>query len=168
MAQWCVRIAGLPDVLPQDRIGSALDTVERLNMRATAYGLINGVTPEGKPFDTQLNPSGDHARNIFVGENLCAAMTFVYHNRRDVGLEIARRLYETLAVEDSFPLEPALPAEWGNRPTPMGRRLLLQPRHLGASDGAGGRIHQAVHRKGISPAHDQRCQERKLVFGTTR
>jgi uncharacterized protein (DUF608 family) len=103
MAQWCVRIAGLPDVLPRDRIGSALDTVERLNMRATAYGLINGVTPDAKPFDTQLNPSGDHAKNIFVGENLCAAMSFLYHDRQDVGLEIARRLYEALAVKTRSP-----------------------------------------------------------------
>ncbi len=103
MAQWLLRIAGLPDVLPPDRIASALDTVERLNMRATSYGLINGVTPEGKPFDTKLNPSGDHARNIFVGENLCAAMTFVYHGRRDAGLEVAHRLYEALAVKTRSP-----------------------------------------------------------------
>jgi hypothetical protein len=30
-------------------------------------------------------------------------MTFVYHNRRDVGLEVARRLYETLAVKTRSP-----------------------------------------------------------------
>jgi uncharacterized protein (DUF608 family) len=103
MAQWCVRIAGLPDLLPQERISSALDAIERLNMRATAYGLINGVTPDGKPFDTQLNPSGDFAKNMFVGENLCAAITFIYHNRRDVGLEIAHRLYEALAIKTRSP-----------------------------------------------------------------
>jgi uncharacterized protein (DUF608 family) len=103
MAQWCVRIMGLPDVLPAAHIHSALDTIERLNMKATSYGLINGVTPEGKPFDTKLNPSGDHAKNIFVGENLCAAMTFIYHGRRDTGLEIARRLYDALAVKNRSP-----------------------------------------------------------------
>ena len=103
MAEWCARVAGLPGLLPPERVGAALDTIERLNMPATAYGLINGVTPEGKPFDTKLNPGGDHARNIFVGENLCAAMTFVYHDRRDTGLEIARRLYDALAVKTRSP-----------------------------------------------------------------
>jgi len=103
MAQWCVRVMGLQDVISAGRINSALDTIERLNMKATSYGLINGVTPEGKPFDTKLYPSGDHAKNIFVGENLCAAMTFIYHGRRDTGLEIARRLYDTMAVKTRSP-----------------------------------------------------------------
>ncbi len=103
MAQWCVRLLGIEDVLPTDRIATALDTITRLNMHATSYGLINGVSPDGKPFDTKLLPSGDHAKNIFVGENLCAAMTFMYHGRRDVGLEITRRLYEALAVKARSP-----------------------------------------------------------------
>ena len=103
MAQWCVRVMGLQDVLPAAHINSALDTIERLNMKATSYGLINGVTPQGEPFDTKLNPSGDHAKNIFFGENLCAAMTFIYHGRRDTGLEIARRLYDAVAVKNRSP-----------------------------------------------------------------
>jgi uncharacterized protein (DUF608 family) len=103
MAQWCVHVMGLQDVISAARVSSALDTIERLNMKATSYGLINGVTPEGKPFDTKLLPSGDHAKNIFVGENLCAAMTFIYHGRRDTGLEIARRLYDTMAVKTRSP-----------------------------------------------------------------
>ena len=103
MAQWCVRVMGLQDVVPEAHINSALDTIERLNMKATSYGLINGVTPEGRPFDTKLNPSGDHAKNVFFGENLCAAMTFIYHGRRDTGVEIARRLYDAVAVKNRSP-----------------------------------------------------------------
>ncbi len=103
MAQWCVRVTGLQDVMAAAHINSALDHIERLNMKATSYGLVNGVTPEGKPFDTKLLPSGDHAKNIFVGENLCAAMTFIYHGRRDTGLEIGRRLYDAMAVKNHSP-----------------------------------------------------------------
>ena len=103
MAQWCVRILGVEDVLRADWVTAALDTIARLNLKATSYGLINGVTPEGKPFETKLTLSGDHAKNIFVGENLCAAMVFMYHGRRDVGLEIARRLYEAVAVKTRSP-----------------------------------------------------------------
>jgi uncharacterized protein (DUF608 family) len=103
MSVWCTRVMGLPDALPAERIGSALDAIERMNMKATAYGLVNGVTAEGKPFDTKLVHTGDHAKNIFVGENLCAAMTFLYQERRDVGVEIARRLYEAVAVKNRSP-----------------------------------------------------------------
>ena len=103
MAQWCVRTAGLQDVLPAEHVNSALDTIERLNLKATSYGLINGVTPDGNPFDTKLHPSGDHAKNIFVGENLCAAMTFIYYGRRDTGVEIAHRLYQAIAVKNRSP-----------------------------------------------------------------
>ena len=103
MGQWCVRVLGLKDVLPEDHAGSALSQVEHLNMSATAYGLINGVSPDGKPYDTRLNPNGDHSLNIFVGENLCAAMTFVYAGRADTGLEIARRMYEAMARKQASP-----------------------------------------------------------------
>jgi uncharacterized protein (DUF608 family) len=103
MAVWCTRIAGLQDALPAAHINSALGTIERLNMKATSYGLINGVTPDGQPFDTKLDSAGDHASNIFFGENLCAAMTFLYHGRKATGLEIARRLYDAVAIKNHSP-----------------------------------------------------------------
>lgn len=103
MAEWCVRVLGLDSVLPKQHIDQALDSIARLNLKATSYGLINGVTPDGKPFDTKVHPSGDFGMNIFVGENLCSAMTFLYHGRRDVGIEVARRLYETMAVKTRSP-----------------------------------------------------------------
>jgi uncharacterized protein (DUF608 family) len=103
MAQWCTRLAGLEDVLPRERVHAALGKVAALNLKATSYGLINGVTPDGKPFDTRVHPGGDFGMNIFVGENLCAAMTFMYEGQRDTGLEIARRLYEVMAVKTRSP-----------------------------------------------------------------
>lgn len=102
MGEWCARVAGLGGVLPAERVSAALSTIERLNMPPTAYGIINAVTPDGKPYDSGFGP-GDHARNIFVGENLCAAMTFLYHGRRDTGLEIAKRMYEAMAVKTRSP-----------------------------------------------------------------
>jgi uncharacterized protein (DUF608 family) len=102
MALWCTRVMGLPDPLPTAHINTALDTIERLNMNATSYGLTNGVTADGKPFDTKLDKANDFGKNIFVGENLCAAMTFLYCGR-DVGLEIARRLYDAVAIKNRSP-----------------------------------------------------------------
>ena len=102
MAQWCTRVAGLEDVLPAGHVQEALNTVERLNLGATSHGLVNGVTPEGKPFDA-IHKAWDHAKNIFFGENLCAAMTFLYAGRRDTGMEVARRLYEAVALKAREP-----------------------------------------------------------------
>ncbi len=112
MAQWCVNVVGLPDVLPEDNIQAALGTVEQLNMAATPYGLVNCVTPEGERYDSKANATegvvdilanNDHAKQTFVGETLCAAMTFLYHGRADTGLEIARRVYEALALKTASP-----------------------------------------------------------------
>jgi uncharacterized protein (DUF608 family) len=103
MAAWCSRIAGLQEALPSAHVNSALDSIDKLNLKATSYGLVNGVTPKGTPFDTGLEPSGDHAKNIFFGENLCAAMTFLYYGRRDTGLLIAERLYNAVAIKNSSP-----------------------------------------------------------------
>ena len=57
MAQWCANVAGLGNLLPEDRIHSALNTVESLNAKATSYG---------RPFDTEIHPVGDFGQNIFV------------------------------------------------------------------------------------------------------
>jgi uncharacterized protein (DUF608 family) len=103
MGVWCTRVVGLQDALSAAHVGSALDTIGRLNMKATSYGLINGVRADGTPFDSKLGGSDDHAKNIFVGENLCAAMTFIYHGRRDTGLEISRRLYDAVAIKNRSP-----------------------------------------------------------------
>jgi uncharacterized protein (DUF608 family) len=121
MAVWCTQIMGLPMPLPPERVESALREVQRLNMGATEYGLVNGVTPEGKRFNSGFSESGDHSEHIFVGENLCAAMTFIYMDRDDIGLEVARRLYNALFLKARAPWnqrclissETGLPA-WGD------------------------------------------------------
>jgi uncharacterized protein (DUF608 family) len=106
MAQWCVKITGLPDVLPAERIQSALGAVERLNVAATRFGLVNGVTPDGERFDAGHGvvwEGNDHAKQTFVGEGLCASMTQIYHGRAELGTEIARRIYEAVVVVSRTP-----------------------------------------------------------------
>ena len=113
MAQWCVKIAGLPDVLRADQVQSALGAVKRLNMGATEHGLVNGVNPDGSRYVSKpdsdadqvvdILPNNDHATQVFVGENLCAAMSFIYHGQAETGLEIARRIYEAVALTSRTP-----------------------------------------------------------------
>lgn len=103
MGQCCAKIAGLGDILEEEKVQSALNIIERLNMSATSHGLVNGVTPQGKRFDTGFPGKNDHGKHIFVGENLYAAMTFMYYNRQDTGLEIAYRLYKAIFLKSSSP-----------------------------------------------------------------
>lgn len=113
MAQWCVRVAGVADVLPPAQVHTALHTVARLNMHATAHGLVNGVTPDGQRYDSrdnrktifevQADEQNDFAKQIFVAENLCAAMTFMYHGQIDTGMTIAQRIYEAVACVSCAP-----------------------------------------------------------------
>lgn len=106
MVQWCVKVTGLPDVLQEDRVQSALRAVERLNVAATPYGLVNGVTPEGERFDAGYQSAfegNDHAKQTFVGEGLCAAMTQMYHGRTEIGQAIAQRIYEAIAITSRSP-----------------------------------------------------------------
>ena len=111
MAQWCAKIAGLDDILPAGQIQSALGAVERLNMGATEHGLVNGVNPDGSRYVSKpdperfpdILPNNDHSTQVFVGENLCAAMNFIYHSQPETGLEIARRIYEAVALTSRTP-----------------------------------------------------------------
>ena len=102
MAIWCNRILGLEPPLEHKKVESALSEVIRLNMAATEFGLVNGVTPEGERYITQTNPD-DHGAQIFVGENLCAAMTFIYEDQETIGISIAKRLYDALFIKTKSP-----------------------------------------------------------------
>jgi hypothetical protein len=72
-------------------------------MPVTGYGLVSGVTPDGKRFDAGYSSTNDHGKHVFFGENMCAAMTFMYRGRRDTGLEIARRIYKAVALTSCSP-----------------------------------------------------------------
>lgn len=71
-------------------------------MAATLYGLVNGVTPSAERYDfkaeaghgerREILAENDHAKQTFIAKNLCAAMTFMFHDQTATGLEIARRL----------------------------------------------------------------------------
>lgn len=102
MAVWCNRVMGLESPLENTKVESALSEIVRLNMESTQFGLVNGVTPEGERYVTQSNPD-DHGAQIFVGENLCAAMTFIFENQETVGVTIAKRLYDALFIKTKSP-----------------------------------------------------------------
>ena len=103
MVEWCRRLVGAEDILPQDHVTNALSWIEKLNFAATQHGLVNGVNPDGTLEGYGLERENNHGRQIFFGENMCAAMTFLYNGRKQTGLEIAQRLYEAVAILHATP-----------------------------------------------------------------
>lgn len=103
MSEWCLLIVDEQGVLPPVKTTTALKTIADLNMKATQYGLVNGVTPDGKRFDAGYSSNNDHGKQVFFGENLCAAMTFMYHDFHETGVEIAKRIYEAVAIKSCSP-----------------------------------------------------------------
>jgi uncharacterized protein (DUF608 family) len=99
MVVWCTRVAGLDDVLPAEHIQLAQDAVIQRNVAATRWGVVNSCLSNGQPDDS----GHTHSRDIFVGEGLCAAMTFLYTGRTGIGLQIAKHLMQALFEVQRMP-----------------------------------------------------------------
>lgn len=72
--QWFAYAAGLGELVPSERVESVIDTILRLNTKATAHGAVNGVKPDG----TVDESFKDHSAVITIGEvwNFCAMAAF--------------------------------------------------------------------------------------------
>ncbi len=104
MGEWCSRVAGLGGLFPEKRVKSALQSLLRLNVKAGKYLPCNGATPDAQPYRSRPDAdANDHSTGCFVGENLCAAMTMIYNGREKEGLEIARKIYEAIALRHATP-----------------------------------------------------------------
>lgn len=96
MGLWSTRILGLRDWLPEDKIKKSLRSIKKLNFKTTKIGFINGVRPDGKPEITMSGNENDHASQVFVGENSCAAMTFIMYGYKNIGLKAAEKIYKAV------------------------------------------------------------------------
>lgn len=104
MGEWCSRVVGLDGLFESSKVASALEAVARLNVRAGEAVMVNGVNPDGTPHRSRADGhENDHASGCFVGENLCSAMTMLYAGQRELGLDIARRIYEAIAIRHRTP-----------------------------------------------------------------
>ena len=103
MGQWCVRLAGLAPLFTADECRSVFTSIEKHNAAPTKFGLINGGNFQGDP-TTSGDPNNNHGTMIFVGEDLCAAMTGMYENYPAAG-EWARRLVWSIHEHQSMPFD---------------------------------------------------------------
>ncbi|MCY3023287.1 MAG: GH116 family glycosyl hydrolase [Planctomycetota bacterium] len=88
---WCTRVLGLDDPLPKDRIEKALDTIARLNIPASPFGMMDAVFPDGKPCT-----EAKWANDIFIQCNATAAMVYLYCGRRAEGEKAAKTMLDTI------------------------------------------------------------------------
>jgi non-lysosomal glucosylceramidase len=92
MLEWCNHVTELPPILERDIIDSSLQQITAWNVKETSWGMINGYHPEG------AIANNDHARMVFIGEILCACMTFIYKGQPELGLKCAEEIYAALLV----------------------------------------------------------------------
>ncbi len=97
--QWFAYASGLGELLPHDRIESVIDTVLRLNAKATPYGAVNGVKPDGTVDET----FPDHSAVITIGEvwNFCAMAAFA--GRTEDAMTLFNRSYANVALHHATP-----------------------------------------------------------------
>ncbi len=94
VGQWFAYSAGLGEILPKPNVFSSLKAVAELNASLSPFGLINGVQPDGTPDTTGQY----HSASITIGETYCYAATCLYAGGPDTGMDMARRLYENIAL----------------------------------------------------------------------
>jgi len=96
---WCTRVLGLADALPEDRISEALDSIAKLNIPASPYGMVNAVFPDGRLCEEGAGsgiPDTCWSRDIFIQCNATAAMAFLYHGRKAEGEQAAKTMLDTV------------------------------------------------------------------------
>jgi uncharacterized protein (DUF608 family) len=97
--QWFAYACGLGDILPRDRVLKHIDTVLRLNAKASPYGAVNGVKPDGSIDQTFAG----HSAVITIGEvwNFCAMA--MHAGRGDEAIALFNSSYENVALRQKSP-----------------------------------------------------------------
>ena len=93
---WNSRTAGLPDTLPEARIQSALDSITRLNLRASKFGVVNAVFDDGTICTEGGLSHSVWSRGNFIQCNAMAAGVYLYHGRQEEGLEMGEGIMDTV------------------------------------------------------------------------
>jgi len=96
--EWIVRHHGLDPILPENRVMSTLETIERVNVGLTKYGAVNYANPDGTPSDV----GGYGTYSYFPPEALMLAMTYIYAGKRQLGLDIARRVWHNIVCRHGY------------------------------------------------------------------
>ncbi len=96
--EWITDHHGLPSALPADRVDIVLRTIREGNVAATRFGAVNYVAPDGTPAAV----GGYGTYSYFPPEALMLAMTYMYNNQREFGLELAGRVWQNIVCTQGY------------------------------------------------------------------
>ena len=87
---WSSRTLGIPDTLPKDRVQSSLDSIMRLNVPASPFGMVDAVFEDGTICRDRW------ADDCFIQCNATTAMAFFYFDRPEDGTVAAKTMLDTI------------------------------------------------------------------------
>jgi non-lysosomal glucosylceramidase len=139
--QWYADATGLGDILPRDRVESALRTVHRLNVRSYAGGTmgpVNGMRPDGK-----VDGSSEQSAEVWAGTAYALAAFMIGRGLVDEGWDTARGVVRTTYERGLWFRTPeAYDADGNFRAT-----IYLRPLAIWA-------IEEALRRRGRAPGSE--------------
>lgn len=93
VGQWYAYLTGLGEILPKEKISSAIRWIGRLNCQASLYGVVNGVLPDGRPDESGRNHQSD---GISPGEGFAFAATAIFAGEKELGLMAGEKIYHNI------------------------------------------------------------------------
>ena len=90
--QWYAHLLGLGYILPREHVKKAVKFILDLNVKASKFGAVNSVFPNGK-----IDRSSYHAENVWAGETYAFASLAIYEGFVKQGLDLTRRTWEHFA-----------------------------------------------------------------------
>ncbi len=96
--EWITDHHGLASALPEQRVQTVLDTIKRYNLALSKYGAVNYTLPDGRP--TKIGGYGTYS--FFPPEALMLAMTYLYNGHRELGMELARKVWHDIVCLQGY------------------------------------------------------------------
>jgi uncharacterized protein (DUF608 family) len=102
--EWIIAHHGLAPALPEGRVRTTLDTLARSNVSLTRYGgAVCYTEADGSPRGPAQPGTWDYgAYATFSVPDLMLAMTYMYNDERDFGLELAHRVWHNLVCRQGY------------------------------------------------------------------
>jgi uncharacterized protein (DUF608 family) len=99
---WMARSHGLEGVFNEDRVGTTLETFERTSLAMSEFGAVTFCKPEGALGADDWEPGYWGAHGVHPPGTFMLAMTYMYHGRTEVGLDLARRTVKEVVDRDWY------------------------------------------------------------------
>ncbi len=89
--EWMARFHGLEGAFRADRVDVTLGTLERTSIAMSSFGAVTFSKPEGALGEGDWKPGYWGAHGVHPPGTFMLAMTYMYHGKKDVGLDLTRR-----------------------------------------------------------------------------